>query len=317
MTAPVASQKVQNDHLLKFVGGGLSCMTAACFTNPVDVIKTRLQIQGELSTSGVDKDYKGFTRGLLRIVRDESLLGLYKGLVPSLLREGTYSTLRMGGYEIVRDFLARHSSRGAGTNTGTTPLWQKILAGMISGALGAAIANPTDLVKVRLQAEGRLSPGQTKRYKGTVDAFKKITQQEGLKGLYKGVGPTTQRAALLTASQLSSYDHFKHLLIRHTGLHEGIVAHFFSSIAAGFVAALVTSPVDTVKTRIMNQPIDKNGKGILYSSTSDCFKKTITAEGLLGLYKGFVPNWMRIGPHTIVTFIVFEQFRKAVGLSPV
>ncbi len=60
---------------------------------------------------------------------------------------------------------------------------------------------------------------------------------------------------------------------------------------AGFVAAAVTSPVDVIKTRIMNQSM----RGILYANTLDCFLKIVKLEGPFGLYKGFFPNWLRIG----------------------
>jgi hypothetical protein len=66
---------------------------------------------------------------------------------------------------------------------------------------------------------------------------------------------------------------------------------------AGFIAALVTSPVDVVKSRIMNENL---GNGTNYRGTWDCIQKAVRTEGLLGLYKGFLPNWMRIGPHTVV-----------------
>jgi hypothetical protein len=62
-------------------------------------------------------------------------------LAPSLLREGSYSTIRMGGYDVMKNQL------GA-TDPAHTPLWKKITAGAVSGAVGSAIANPTDLVKV-------------------------------------------------------------------------------------------------------------------------------------------------------------------------
>jgi hypothetical protein len=68
---------------------------------------------------------------------------------------------------------------------------------------------------------------------------------------------------------------------------------------AGFVAAVVTSPVDVIKTRIMNQKVGTNGE-LLYRGTLDCLVKVIRTEGMIGLYKGFFPNWMRIGPHTVV-----------------
>ena len=158
-------------------------------------------------------------------------------------------------------------------------------------------------------------PGQGPRYKGAFDAFIRISQQEGVRGLWRGVGPTVQRAAIITAAQIPSYDHTKHTLLNRKIMHEGIRLHLVASMLAGLVCATVTSPVDVIKTRIMNQSIMGNG-GKLYTSTFDCLIKTIRTEGLFGLYKGFIPNWLRIGPHTIITFLIFEQLRLFAGLKP-
>ena len=158
--------------------------------------------------------------------------------------------------------------------------------------------------------------GQTPRYKSTFDAFVKISRKEGVRGLWRGVGPTVQRAAIITASQIPSYDHTKHALLNNKVMHEGLRLHFVSSMVAGLVCAIVTSPVDVIKTRIMNQKIMAKENGLLYKSTLDCLYKTVKFEGILGLYKGFIPNWMRIGPHTIITFLIFEQLRRFAGLKP-
>ena len=72
-----------------------------------------------------------------------------------------------------------------------------------AGAIGSSIATPTDLVKVRMQAQGKLRDGETKRYKSTFAAFREIFREGGLKGLYVGVGPTVKRAAILTATQVN------------------------------------------------------------------------------------------------------------------
>lgn len=308
MSAKTNTGPVYDPAWMKFVLGGLSCMAAACVTNPIDVIKTRLQLQGQLSSKQAEQHYKGFIRGSLQIVRDEGFTGLYKGLSPSVLREATYSTLRMGGYDMMKTYL------GA-TDPKTTPLWKKLLAGATSGAFGACLANPADLVKVRMQAQAKAGGH---KYSGLSDAFYSIYSQDGVRGLYKGVWPSTQRAALLTATQLACYDHVKHFLL-NSGIRkkDNIITHFCSSVVAGFFAAAVTSPFDVVKSRIMNQPTPTPGSSPLYSGTLDCFRKTIKAEGVHGLYKGFIPNWMRIGPHTIVTFIVYEELRKVFGLNPV
>lgn len=100
---------------------------------------------------------------------------------------------------------------------------------------------------------------------------------------------------LLTATQLASYDHTKHMLLKTPYFQENSLTHFVVSMIAGFFCATTTAPVDTIKSRYMNQKFLSNGRGELYTSTWDCFVKTLRAEGFLGVYKGWFPNWMRIG----------------------
>ncbi|XP_066283447.1 mitochondrial substrate carrier family protein ucpB-like [Branchiostoma lanceolatum] len=308
-------EKTLNEHVARYVLSGTSCVCAAMVTNPIDVIKVRMQLDNELRESGKavsalrERYYQGFVRGSFTIARDEGIRGLYKGVFPSILREASYSTIRLGSYEPMKELL------GA-TDPAHTPLWKKILAGATSGAIGSSIATPTDLVKVRLQAERRLPPGVQPRYRSTFHAFGEIWHTEGLRGLYRGIGPTVQRAAILTASQIPSYDHTKHAILNAGLMEEGFPLFCVSAMIAGFITAFVTSPVDVIKTRIMNQaskhlPRDQ----WLYRSSLDCLLKTLRSEGPFGLYKGFIPNWMRIGPHTIVTFLIFEELRRLIGMK--
>ena len=77
----------------------------------------------------------------------------FHSILASILREASYSTIRLGAYEPFKELLGAH-------NPAKTPLWKKIAAGALSGAIGSAVASPTDLVKIRLQAEGTLNPGE-------------------------------------------------------------------------------------------------------------------------------------------------------------
>jgi len=98
--------------------------------------------------------------------------------------------------------------------------------------------------------------------------------------------------------------------------NDNLVTHFVASMIAGFNAAVITSPVDVIKSRVMSQKIGINGENLTYSGTADYFVKIVKTEGLFGTL-GFFPNWMRIGPHTIVTFLVYEQLRKMAGISTI
>jgi hypothetical protein len=285
---------------------GASNMSAACCTNPVDVIKTRMQIHRE-HMQAAQSEGAGFLPSARRIITHEGVKGLYKGLEASLLREGSYSAIRLGLYEPIKDVFGAQDREHA-------PLYLKIAAGATSGMLGSSIATPADLVKVRLQAD------QSGR-QNVVSMFRQIYQHEGgIRGLYQGMGPNVQRAALLTASQVGTYDHAKHTLLNAGWFTEGLGLHAAASMVAGVAAALVTSPIDLIKTRLMNQAAaSRAASGAparVYDGVLDCAVKTVQREGVLALWAGFTAQWVRIGPHTIVTFMVFEELRALCGYAP-
>ncbi|XP_072175418.1 mitochondrial substrate carrier family protein ucpB-like [Diadema setosum] len=307
---------------LRYSAAGVANMCASFVTNPVEVTKVRIQLEGELESKKAlsalrQRYYKGLLHGLVTIAKDEGVRGLYKGLTPSLIRDGIYSALRVGGYEPLKRLY------GA-TDPARTPLHLKLAAGATSGGLSSWITTPTDIIRIRIQGEGVLAPGQAPRYRGFLHAFSQIAKTEGVLGLYRGTVPTVQRAMILTAAQIPTYDHTKHTILNHGWMAEGMKLHLVSSMASGFMTAFTTSPVDVIKTRVMNQKIRvvQSTHGTLkheclYRGSLDCLLKTLRAEGLYGLYKGFFSNWLRLGPHTTVSFIVFEKLRELAGIEPI
>ena len=192
-----------------------------------------------------------------------------------------------------------------------TPLYKKLAAGASAGMFGSAIANPCDLVKIRMQSD---QSGQL--YRNVFQAFGSIFQKEGMRGLYVGVGQTVQRAAVLGSCQAPAYDHSKHTLKNMGLMQEGVPLHLVSSFIAGIVAVTVTAPIDLIKTRVMSSKPLSDGT-MPYTGTVDCFMKTLKNEGFMALYSGWVPGWMRLGPHTIVTFLVFEKLRAVAGMRAI
>ncbi|RRT80722.1 hypothetical protein B296_00011454 [Ensete ventricosum] len=87
----------------------------------------------------------------------------------------------------------------------------------VTRALAITVANPTDLVKVRLQSEGKLPPGVPRRYLGALDAYFKIIRQEGIWSLWTGLGPNIARNAIINAAELASYDQIKQVKSRMMG----------------------------------------------------------------------------------------------------
>lgn len=192
---------------------------------------------------------------------------------------------------------------------GTMPLSSKITAGLISGAVGAAIGNPADVAMVRMQADGRLPPASRRNYTSVVDAITRMSKQEGITSLWRGSSLTINRAMLVTASQLATYDQVKEAILKKGVMRDGLGTHVTASFAAGFVAAVASNPVDVIKTRVMNMKVEP-GMAPPYSGALDCAVKTVKAEGPMALYKGFIPTISRQGPFTVVLFVTLEQVRK-------
>jgi len=172
----------------------------------------------------------------------------------------------------------------------------------ISGFLGGVAGNPADVLNVRMQHDAALHVDQRRNYKNAVEGLIRMTREEGAKSLFRGVWPNSMRAVLMTASQLASYDGFKQALIQFTPLEEGSTTHFTASFLAGFVATTVCSPVDVIKTRIMSSHESKGLAKLL----ADVYR----LEGVGWMFRGWVPSFIRLGPHTIATFLFLEQHKK-------
>ncbi|KAL7143911.1 hypothetical protein ABFS83_08G223100 [Erythranthe nasuta] len=309
-----------------FAEGGIASIVAGCSTHPLDLIKVRMQLQGESSaavqpaalrpalafqTTAAANHIHNFPTPPprvgpvsvgLRIIQQDGAGALFSGISATVLRQTLYSTTRMGLYEVLK-------TKWTDPETKTMPLTSKIGAGLVAGGIGAAVGNPADVAMVRMQADGRLPVSQRRNYKSVVDAITQMSRSEGIGSLWRGSSLTVNRAMLVTASQLASYDHFKELILEKGLMNDGLGTHVTASFAAGFVASVASNPVDVIKTRVMNMRVEE-GAAPPYKGAVDCAMKTIRAEGPMALYKGFIPTISRQGPFTVVLFVTLEQVRK-------
>ena len=288
-----------------FVEGGIASIIAGCSTHPLDLLKVRMQLQGEAhaptqpvqslrpalafhtTTTTVHVQPPppprvGLVTVGVRLVQQEGVSALFSGVSATVLRQTLYSTTRMGLYDILK-------KKWTDPETRNMPLTSKIVAGLIAGGIGAAVGNPADVAMVRMQADGRLPPAQRRNYKSVVDAITRMAKQEGVTSLWRGSSLTVNRAMLVTASQLASYDQIKETILAKGVMRDGLGTHVTASFAAGFVAAVASNPVDVIKTRVMNMKVEP-GKAPPYKGAIDCAMKTVKAEGPMALYKGFIPT---------------------------
>lgn len=146
-------------------------------------------------------------------------------------------------------------------------------------------------------------------YKNAIDGLLRVRREEGFGRLFSGASTATGRGFLMTIGQIAFYDQVKSLLLTTSYFKDDPFTHFVASLSAGAIATTLTQPLDVLKTRAMNA---KPGE---FANLWAIVKHTAKL-GPLGFYKGYVPAFVRLGPHTVLTFILLEQLRLNFGYLP-
>ncbi|KZT58381.1 mitochondrial carrier [Calocera cornea HHB12733] len=294
--------------LESFICGGLAACCAVTISNPPEVAKTRLQLDGELAKQGSPRVYRNVLDVFAKTWRNEGIRGIQRGLGPAYVYQILLNGSRLGFYEPFRLSL----NRMLGVPDKTVLASTSIGAGVASGGVGAALGNPLFLIKARMQAYSPALPvGAQRYYKNSWDALSTVVRAEGPRGLLRGIDAALLRTCMGSSVQLPSYNLVKTTLVQNGWRSDGFWTFLASSSVSGATVCVVMQPADTVLTRMYNQPtaVDpKTGKsvGLLYKNPIDCLWKTLVAEGPFGWYKGTVAHFLRIAPHTIVTLTANE-----------
>uniref|UniRef100_A0A182TSB1 Mitochondrial dicarboxylate carrier n=1 Tax=Anopheles melas TaxID=34690 RepID=A0A182TSB1_9DIPT len=269
--------------------GGLASAGAAYCTHPLDLLKVLYQTDIRTNLSMVQLSRE--------IIRDDGVTALYNGVTAAVLRQLTYSTTRFAIYEI-----GKQSEYGKDSG-----FLGRIMMAAIGGTVGGFVGSPADLINVRMQNDVKLPPEKRRNYKNALDGLVRVWREEGFRRLFAGASSATARSVFMTIGQLTFYDQAKYTLFETGHFTDNIGTHFLASVIAGGIATTMTQPIDVVKTVMMNA---KPGE----FSSIGAILRHISRLGPVGFFKGFVPRFIRLGPHTVLTFIFLEQLRINFGV---
>ncbi|XP_038576421.1 calcium-binding mitochondrial carrier protein Aralar1-like [Micropterus salmoides] len=184
----------------EILAGGCAGGSQVIFTNPLEIVKIRLQVAGEITT--------GPRVSALNVVRDLGFFGLYKGAKACFLRDIPFSAIYFPVYAHTKAKLADEDGR-------LGPL-QLLTAGAIAGVPAASLVTPADVIKTRLQVAARA--GQT-TYSGVIDCFRKILKEEGFRAFWKGTGARVFRSSPQFGVTLVTYELLQRWLYIDFGGH--------------------------------------------------------------------------------------------------
>lgn len=169
------------------LAGGCAGASQVTFTNPLEIVKIRLQVAGELQSVR--------RPAASEVVRELGFRGLYKGARACFLRDIPFSAIYFPVYA--------HTKKRFADEHGYNDPKSLFFSGLLAGIPAAGLCTPADVVKTRLQVQAR--KGQTK-YNGLVDAFRKIYAEEGWTALWKGAGARMFRSSPQFGFTLLTYE---------------------------------------------------------------------------------------------------------------
>lgn len=170
------------------------------------------------------------------------------------------------------------------------------------------IGNPTEVVLVRMCADGAKLPTQRFLYANAFEAMQRIFREEGMKTFSRGLGPNVMRSVLMNVSQIATYSSAKSYLQDTTKLRDGTPLHILASLMAGTVATTVCAPADVLKSRLQSTVAMGSGR----QSIIQVVRHSLKMEGPGFLMRGWTPAWLRLTPNTILMFIFMEQLQRLV-----
>lgn len=261
---------------LDFAAGCLGGWSGIVVGHPFDTVKVRLQTQ-------VSKRYVGTINCFTQIVKQETVFGLYKGMLSPMAGVGLINAIIFG----VHGNLSRLLEPG---------LSSQCIAGGVAGAVQSIVCCPMELAKTLVQVQNTSKP----LYHGSIDCLQKIYKKNGITGLYKGMTITLTREIPSFAIYFGTFEFFCNAMTPEGdgAGHIGPLGLLLAGGLSGISSWFFTYPIDVVKSRFQ---ADGEGKNRRYQSILDCVKKTYKSGGLHAFSQGLSATILRAFPTNAAT----------------
>ncbi|KAM1653410.1 hypothetical protein ACFX15_005623 [Malus domestica] len=278
-------------HFWQFmIAGSIAGMVEHMAMFPVDTVKTHMQALGSCPIKTV-----GLRQALRSILKSEGPAGLYRGIGAMGLGAGPAHAVYFSVYEMSKKFFSGGKPNNPAAHA---------ISGVFATVASDAVFTPMDMVKQRLQLGTNLhSP-----YTGVWDCVRKVFKEDGFRAFYASYRTTVVMNAPYTAVHFATYEATKRALNEISPEHaddERLIVHATAGAAAGGLAAVVTTPLDVVKTQLQCQGIcgcDRFKSG----SITDVIQTIVRKDGYKGLLRGWAPRTLFHAPAAAICWSTYE-----------
>ncbi|XP_068663762.1 uncharacterized protein [Aristolochia californica] len=285
--------------------GAVLFTAQSALLHPIAVVKTRIQVAGGLAHMHSFSVFKN-------ILRYDGIRGIFRGFGTSAIGSLPGRVLVLSSLEVSKETVLKNTqdldmpeaSRIAVANG---------VAGMVSNLVSCFYYVPLDVICLRLMVQGL--PGTTK-CNGPYDIIRKVLKVEGFRGLYRGFGITAVTQSPASALWWGVYGGAQHVIWRSLGYRddsekrpshmEMVTVQATAGTMAGACSSVITTPIDTIKTRL--QVMDNYGEG--RPSVIKTTKRLLAEDGWKGFYRGFGPRFLNMslwGTSMIVTYELIKR----------
>ena len=291
---------------LKFATAGLGGIFGWWCVHPLNTCSVQMNLLG---ASG--RPLPAFHTFVSQLVRERGFLSLYDGIGAGTVRQIFYATSRFGLFEVLRDAMSAVASPETREVTPTV----RLCAGLSSGALAAVISCPAEVTLIRMSNDSSLPAAERRNYTSISNAAIRILKEEGVLAFWSGVVPFAQRAMLVGACQVGTFDQGKQFYAKQMPERAPLGSTlnvFCAAMTSGLLYATVTMPFESAKNRLASQKPDPATGEMRYKSTFQTIRSVARKEGVLALWNGFPAYYLRCGGHTTTMFMFVEWLRSGL-----
>ncbi|KAL7668982.1 hypothetical protein ACOME3_009658 [Neoechinorhynchus agilis] len=293
---------IGNSALVRYVNlasGMVAGITSRTATAPLDRLKVVMQYLGTRKEISM-------ANGISYLVKEGGIRGLWRGNLLNCIKIAPETALKFMFYDELKEAIRRLSGKQDGVGLA---VYERFLAGSMAGLLSQSLIYPLDVLKTRIILS------RSGEYNGLTDLAFKMIRKEGLISFYKGFVPNVIGIIPYAGTDLAIYETLKrhymarfiegHSSSKTSSLPSPLVLLMCGSVST-FTAQIVSYPLALVRTRLQAQ-VNKE------MTMSKMFAHIWRQQGLVGFYKGIVPNACKVLPAVSISYIVYETMKKSLG----
>ncbi|XP_026102483.1 calcium-binding mitochondrial carrier protein SCaMC-3-like isoform X5 [Carassius auratus] len=281
----------------QLMAGAVAGSVSRTGTAPLDRLKVFLQVHGQSSDKGT------VWRGLRAMVKEGGLSALWRGNGINVLKIAPETAIKFMAYEQIKR-LMRGSKEG-----GTLKVQERFVAGSLAGATAQTVIYPMEVLKTRLTLR------KTGQYSSVADCAKQILQKEGVLAFYKGYLPNMLGIIPYAGIDLAVYETLKNAWLQRYSEGSpdpGVLVLVGCGTASSTCGQLASYPLALIRTRMQAQA---SVKGAPQLSMLTLFRSIVAQDGVVGLYRGIAPNFLKVIPAVSISYVVYEHMRKVLGVG--